>query len=58
MVMTRNDSTPASMKAFTIVVPDSRIEIGAPVASGATFSTALLNSVSEVFVPDVSFGKI
>ena len=38
------DRMPASTKAPTMVRPDSRIEIGAPVASGATVSTASLKS--------------
>ena len=44
MMMAMKDSTPASTKAPTMVRPDSRIEMGAPVASGATASTGVAES--------------
>ncbi len=56
-MITTKDSTPACTKASTMVVPDWRIEIGAPVASGATFITALENALSAAFVPEVSLGN-
>ncbi len=39
MTIAKKDSTPASMKAPRMVLPDSRMEMGAPVAMGAALST-------------------
>ena len=39
MMMATKDRAPASVKAPTIVLPDSRMEIGAPVACGAAVNT-------------------
>ena len=55
--MAMKDRMPASMKAPTMVRPDSRIEIGAPVAPGATASTASLKSDSAAGSLLVSLGK-
>ena len=49
-MITTKDSAPACSNAVTIVVPDWRIEIGAPVASGATRITALENAFSATLL--------
>ena len=56
-VMTMKDSMPASVKAPTMVRPDSRIEMGAPVASGAISSTWSLKADKAAGSLVVSLGE-
>ena len=48
---------PASMKARTIVLPDSRIEIGPPLASGSTASTARAKLRQRLVVVGIALGQ-